>query len=157
VVAIANLPLCDRRQYGAPVMDILMLGDATADTVWSFLCRIASLGVRWMKAIRTINAILGSVGVVLLFFAVMARIDSHEAHLGMRVMDVLIGLMLAACFVLAREAQHVRRMATIAVASLIWLAVSVPLLLLHEFQNTSERLVRSRRFHAIRFHKRMTL
>jgi hypothetical protein len=87
-----------------------------------------------MKLTAILQAVLMPTGVVLLFLAAMARIDSHEEQLGIRVTDVFIGFMLAFSFVLAREARPVRRRYTIAGACLIWIFASGCLLSLHEFQ-----------------------
>ena len=66
----------------------------------------------------------------------MARIDSHEEHLAIQVMDVVVGLMLSVAFALpsAKNAASWSRLKTIMGASLIWLGVSGSLLTLHGFQ-----------------------
>lgn len=87
-----------------------------------------------MKAIRTIGAILIPIASLCLFCALMARIDSQEELRAVRAMDVVIGLMFAASFALAREPKPVPGRVTVGVALLIWLLASGPLLLWHEFQ-----------------------
>ena len=87
-----------------------------------------------MKALRTIGALLIPLIGLLFFFALMARIDSHEELIHIRVMDVVIGLILAASFALAREPKPVPRRVTVSVALVIWLLASGLLLLWHEFQ-----------------------
>ncbi len=89
---------------------------------------------RGMKVLRTIAAILIPLAGLLYFFALMARIDSHEELICTRVMDVVIGLMLAASFALAREPKPVARRVTVYVALVIWLLASGLLLVWHEFQ-----------------------
>lgn len=81
--------------------------------------------------VRTVLLVLGG---VLLFFAVLARIESHEEHHFIRILDVLIGLMLAVCLGCGREANPARRKMTIVRVLLLWLVVSGPLLAWHEFQ-----------------------
>lgn len=87
-----------------------------------------------MKALRTIGAILIPIAGLHFLLALMARIDSQEELSYIRVMDVVIGLMLAASFALAREPKPVRRRVTLSVALVIWLLASGLLLLWHEFQ-----------------------
>jgi hypothetical protein len=89
---------------------------------------------RGMRALKTIGAILIPLAGLLFFLALMARIDSHEELIHIRVMDVVIGLMLAVSFALAREPKPVRRRVTVAVAFVTWLLASGLLLLWHEFQ-----------------------
>ena len=87
-----------------------------------------------MRALTTIGAMLIPLAGLLFFFALMARIDSQEELSYIRVMDVVIGLMLAASFALAREPKPVRRRVTMSVALVIWLLASGLLLLWHELQ-----------------------
>lgn len=87
-----------------------------------------------MKALKAIIAILIPIAVILFFFSLMARIDSHEEQTAIRVWDVVIGLMFAASFVLAPGAKAVRPRATVIVALVIWVMVSGLLVSWHEFQ-----------------------
>ena len=66
-----------------------------------------------MKVLAIIGAILLPLGAVLFFFAAMGRIDSSEEYRGAQVMDVVIGALLAASFVLRREGEVMRRLRTV--------------------------------------------
>ena len=87
-----------------------------------------------MKIVLVINAVLIPLAVILFFFGAMARIESHEELIVCRVWDVIVGLMFAASFVLAREVKPVPRGVTVAVALVIWLLVSGLLVSWHQFQ-----------------------
>jgi len=87
-----------------------------------------------MKAASVIEAILIPLAGVLVLLATVARIDSHEELVGIRVLDVTIGLMLAVSFVLAREVKPVRRRTTVIVALVIWSVASGFLVWWHELQ-----------------------
>ena len=87
-----------------------------------------------MRALGTISDVMIPLAGLLYFLALMARIDSQEELSYTRVMDVVVGLMLAVSFALAREPKPVRRRVTLRVALVIWLLASGLLLLWHEFQ-----------------------
>jgi ubiquinone/menaquinone biosynthesis C-methylase UbiE len=87
-----------------------------------------------MKAASVIKAILIPLAGIMFFFGAMARIDSHEELIEYRVWDVVVGLMFAVSFVLAREVKPGRRRTTVVVAFVIWLLVSGVLVSWHEFQ-----------------------
>lgn len=87
-----------------------------------------------MKILSLGSAILTPLAVVLISLGALARIDSHDDLVAMRVMDVILGLMLAASFVMARESKQRRRWITVVGALAIWLLVSGSLLRWHDWQ-----------------------
>ncbi len=89
--------------------------------------------MRPVAIVRTILVIVGGFPLVLLF---MARIESHEEHRAIRVLDVVVGLALAAAFVLRDVGKCTprRQWRTYAGALLIWVGLSGLLLAWHEMQ-----------------------
>jgi hypothetical protein len=87
-----------------------------------------------MKIRRVIAAILLPLATLLFLMAVVARIDSHEAHRLMRAWDVVIGVLLAVCFLLAGRPKIARQWIRVVVAVFIWVLVSGLLMSCHEFQ-----------------------
>lgn len=92
----------------------------------------------WKSVCPVIGFVVGTLAVVLAFFASVARIESFDELASLRVLDVVIGGMFAAALVLVAApsllGSRTRRYVVLAAAVVLWAAVSGELIWEHEAQ-----------------------